>query len=116
MCTPAISGNTPAFNAHPEEEGDVTEKIDDWQFNQQQELEKRNFKQSMTGSQGSGKPTNTSTVKQAANIAIGASNKANMGSINMAAPGNQVPWLCRRRSQRYRELYSEPGEGLLAKI
>ncbi|MFH0782978.1 MAG: VWA domain-containing protein [Pseudomonadota bacterium] len=86
MCTPAISGKLPALNTPPEEEKEVTEKIDDWQFNQQQVLEERNVKQSMPGSKISGMLTDTSAIKQAANIAIGVSNKANMGSVAAPAP------------------------------
>ena len=96
MCTPALSGKLPVPMAHLEEEEEVTEKIDDWQFNPQQVLETTQAKRSMAGGTGPGKLRNDPKIeaggnialgagrKQAANIAVGAGR--NVGSAPLPAP------------------------------
>lgn len=88
MCTPVLSAPPSTLNVPPEEEEETTEKIDDWQFNQQQLLEKKSgLKSVVLGAGSSGKSTivNKARVSKSANIAVGKS-IANMGSVKTKAP------------------------------
>lgn len=84
MSIPAISAPPPSLTVPPDDEEDVAEKIDDWQFDQSETLHTKIVGQSQLG--GSRPPIRQkmSSPPQGANLAIGKGAVANLGSVALS--------------------------------